>query len=372
MIKWCKSCILPDSRPNLIIEKNGVCNACNNHLKKDAVDWEKREISFNNLINKIKKASGNYDCIIPVSGGKDSTWQVIKLLKYGLNPLAITWKPPGRNKIGQENLQNLINLGVDHIDFTVNPKIESSFMLESFKKFGSPLIPMHLAIYNLPIRVAYNFDIPLIVWGENSAYEYGGGGEKKFSKYINKNWVKKYGATGGTDFKDWLSKKFSEKDLFPYSYLDEEKIKKKKIMGIFLGHFFKWDPLETMKISQKQGFNFSRKHKITGFYDFADLDDNMISIHHWMKWYKFGFDRAFDNLSIEIRNKRISRENAKKKILKSGVLRPDEDIDYFCNYMKISQKDFIKISEKFRNKKIWKMKSGKWYIPNFLFNNWKW
>ena len=143
-----------------------------------------------------------------VSGGKDSTWQVIKCLEYNLKPLAVTWKTPHRTKIGEDNLKNLINLGVDHIDFTINPQVESKLMYNSFKKFGTPLIPMHLAIYNLPVRIAQFFNISLIVWGENSAFEYGGH-NKGFSKFINTDWIKNYGATNGTEMKDWISSDLS-------------------------------------------------------------------------------------------------------------------------------------------------------------------
>ena len=119
---WCKKCLLPNSRHNLIIEKNGNCFACNNFTKK--TNWKSRKQEFIKLVKKIKHKKLRYDCVIPVSGGKDSTWQTIKCLEYGLNPLAVTWKAPQRTKVGQDNLENLISLGVDHIDWTINPKIE--------------------------------------------------------------------------------------------------------------------------------------------------------------------------------------------------------------------------------------------------------
>ena len=126
---WCKNCLLPNSRPNLIIEKNGNCSPCNNILNKNKINWDKREQEFSKLVKKIKSKKLRYDCIIPVSGGKDSTWQTIKCLEHGLNPLTVTWRSPQRTKIGQENLDNLISLGVDHIDWTVNPEIEKKLTL---------------------------------------------------------------------------------------------------------------------------------------------------------------------------------------------------------------------------------------------------
>ena len=122
-IKYCKNCILPNTRPNLFINLDGVCNACLSHTKKNKIDWKNRRKNFLKIIKKIKSKNSKYDCLIPVSGGKDSTWQVITALKYKLKPLCVTWKTPARNITGKQNLDNLINLGVDHIDFTINPKI---------------------------------------------------------------------------------------------------------------------------------------------------------------------------------------------------------------------------------------------------------
>ena len=119
-MKFCKSCILPDTRPNLIIDEDGICNACNFHKLKKKINWVERKKRLSKLVKDIKYNNKNgYDCIIPVSGGKDSTWQVVECLKLGLKPLAVTWKTPARTNIGQRNLDNLIQLGVDHIDYQI-------------------------------------------------------------------------------------------------------------------------------------------------------------------------------------------------------------------------------------------------------------
>ena len=174
-INYCSKCVLPDTRPQINFNyKLLICDACLNTTKKKEINWLKRKKNFEELIKKVKKKKKSYDCVIPVSGGKDSTWQVIVALKYGLNPLCVTWKTPARNTIGYDNLQNLINLGVNHIDFSINPKIEKKFTLKTFEKLGSPVIPMHMALHAIPLQVATKYEIPLILWGENSAYEYGG------------------------------------------------------------------------------------------------------------------------------------------------------------------------------------------------------
>jgi len=369
---WCKNCLLPNSRPNLIIEKNGSCSACNNFSIKEKINWKKREGEFLGLIKKIKKKNLRYDCVIPVSGGKDSTWQTVKCLEYGLNPLTVTWRSPQRTKIGQQNLDNLISLGVDHIDWSVNPKIEKKMTLESFKKHGSVAIPMHLALFNIPVLVASHFRIPYVIWGENSAVEYGNFNKKDNQKILNEKWYKNYGVTHNTKAKDWVSKSLSKKKMS--SYFDYKSYQKNyfKPESIFLGYFFKWDPQQTYKISKKFGFK-AEKSARTGYYKFADIDDYFISIHHWLKWYKFGFTRIFDNLSLEIRNKRVSRDRAIKLIRSDGLKMPINDIKKFCEYTDISLNKFFKIAEKFRNKKIWKLNENKkFYIENFIIDNWKW
>ena len=372
-LKYCRICILPNTRPRIKIDNtSGVCSACKFSLQKSKfINWRLRKNKFIKLIKKNKKTSG-YDCVIPVSGGKDSTWQVITALDYNLKPLCVTWNTPARNKIGQRNLKNLIKLGVDHIDFTINPKVEKKFILNSFKKFGNPLIPMHMAIHSIPISVAMKFKIPLVIWGENSASEYGGNENYLFKNKMSRKWKKLYGVTHGTTAKNWISKDLSAKDLLPYNWPTDKMIKKSKISEIFLGYYFKWDPQKIFKISQKYGFSSAFKPK-TGLYSYADIDDEfLISVHHWMKWYKFGFTRLWDNLTLEIRNKRISRDKAISIVKKSGNQVPRIEIKKFCEYLNISDKKFYQIVNKFRNKKIWSRVKNKWVIKNFLIENWKW
>ncbi len=374
-IKYCKFCILPNTRPNISFNfKNNTCSVCNSLMnKKKKINWKLREIKFHKLVNIAKNKNKIYDCVIPVSGGKDSTWQVLTALKYGLRPLCVTWKTPGRNKLGLSNLNNLISLGVNHIDFSINKKTEKYFTLKAFKRFANPLIPMHMAIHAIPLQIATKMKIPLIIWGENSGIEYGGKKESLKGAYMTKAWRKVYGVIHGTVAKDWIDNNLSLKDLSPYLWPSEKEKKKVGVREIFLGYYFKWDPKKIFNISKKFGFKPAIKPK-TGYYSFADIDDEFfITIHHWLKWYKYGFTRLWDNLSIEIRNGRLSRKEAIKIIKKKSNEFPVQEIKKFCDYLEISVKKFLVITERFRNKKIWfKDKNGIWKIRNFLINKWKW
>lgn len=370
-MKYCKKCILPSTRPNIQLDKNGVC--CERVIQKKTINWDERLDSLKKIIKQIKSKNATYDCVIPVSGGKDSTWQVLKVLEFGLKPLCVTWKTPARTNIGAENLENLISLGVDHIDFTINPKVEKLLSKASFIKTGIPALPMHLALFSIPTRIAINYQIPLLIWGENSAFEYGGASELANTPYINRSWLAKYGVSDNTFAEDWVSDEISFSDLYPYSYPSDIEIEKADLKGIFLGHYLEWNPRETFKLAKSMGFK-AADQPLLGAYEFADIDDDFIMpVHHWLKWYKFGFTRTWDNLSIDIRSGNITRDEAIEKIRSLGNERPSEAIKKYCLFIGISDAEFKDICNKFRDSNIWKKDNkGKYFIENFLIDNWSW
>jgi hypothetical protein len=177
----------------LLLNEEGVCNACIEYESKPSINWASRLKELERLVKSVKDLERDYDCLIPVSGGKDSTWQTVKCLELGLKPLAVTWKTPGRTTLGQQNLDNLISLGVDHIDFTINPKVEKYLTLRAFNEFGASAIPMHLAIFSIPMKVALNYSIPLIIYGENSAIEYGGNEKGIDTSKLDERWKDEHG-----------------------------------------------------------------------------------------------------------------------------------------------------------------------------------
>lgn len=373
-MRWCQWCVLPDTRPNLRIGEDGVCNACKSHDTKREVDWVHREHQLRSVVEFAKKSSKSmgYDCLIPVSGGKDSTWQTVRCLELGLRPLAVTWKTPARTAIGQQNLDNLIRLGVDHIDYQINPNVEARFMLKTFTRFGSTAIPMHMALFNIPLTIALRFRIPLVVWGENSAFEYGSQDEIHTGFQLSGDWLRTYGVTHGTTAQDWVDCELSVKDLVPYFGPSNAELESAGLHAIFLGYYLPWDPDETYRVAASSGFRSEHRAR-TGYYAYADIDDDFISIHHWLKWYKFGFTRLFDNLSLEIRNGRLSREDALGVIKATADQTPRRDISKFCEFAGVSEQKFYEIAEGFRNCAIWERRSdGIWQIPEFLIPDWEW
>ncbi|WKZ36510.1 MAG: N-acetyl sugar amidotransferase [Anaerolineales bacterium] len=371
-MKYCTRCILPDTRPNIIINGDGVCNACRAHETKPNIDWSAREGAFREVVCNAKSHSQGYDCIIPVSGGKDSTWQVVKCLEYGMNPLAVTWKTPARTVLGSANLANLINLGVDHIDYQVSPKVEKKFMLKALEKYGSTAIPMHMALFSIPLKTAVRFNIPLVVWGENSAFEYGTTEDELTGFRLDGRWLRTYGVTHGTTAQDWISDELSRKELTPYFGPTDEEIEQAKVNAVFLGYYFKWDPKQSAEVAHQHGFRSRADGPKTGYYDYADIDDDFISIHHFIKWYKFGFTRLFDNLSLEIRNGRLTRDQAIDIVRNAGDQTPHADIEKFCRFSGIAVEHFFEIIENFRNLAVWEKQTSKWVIKDFLIPDWEW
>ena len=371
-MRWCARCILPDTRPNLRLDADGICNACRNHETQPRIDWAARGAALQDVVTDAKARSPGYDCVIPVSGGKDSTWQTIKCMELGLKPLAITWRAPGRTAIGQQNLDNLIRLGVDHIDYSIDPHVEACFMLKAFARFGSTAIPMHLALFAIPLTVAARFRIPLVVWGENSAFEYGNANDEHTGFALDGAWLRTYGVTHGTQAKDWVDADLSVKDLTAYSWPSDDEMASAGVRAMFLGYYLPWDPQETYRVAKERGFREADAAR-TGYYAFADIDDDFISLHHWMKWYKFGFTRLFDNLSLEIRNGRMTRDQAIAIVRDTGDQRPARDIAAFCRFAGITEADFDATAERFRNTAVWQRRAdGTWYIPGFLIDDWTW
>ena len=372
-MKFCLNCVMPDTKPGVVLDDRGFCNACRTKEIKETIDWAARRQELDLIVDDIKAQNNPfYDCIVPVSGGKDSTWQTAVCLEHGLNPLCVTWKTPGRTEIGQKNLDNLISLGVDHIDYQINPEVEKKFMLKALKKFGSSAIPMHMALFNIPLKIALSFEIPLVIWGENSAFEYGDVSEEKMGFKLNNNWLKKYGVTHGTTAEDWIDEELTLKELTPYFGPSPDKLEKQGVLAVFLGYYFPWDVQTSYFTAQKHGFSVKPGNTRTGIYDFADIDDDFISIHHFLKWYKFGFPRTFDNLSLEIRHGRISREEAIVKAKQFGEDIPRDDIGLFCEFVGISEQEFFETIELFRNQDIWAFQNNRWEIPEFLIKDWQW
>jgi len=373
-LHYCNRCITPSTHPLVQIHNSGICSACVQEEKSRQIDWRARSAEFVRTIASEKKArfsKSHYDCLVPVSGGKDSFWQVRTCLEHGLRPLTVTWKTPAQTKIGRQNLDALINLGVDNIEIKMNPETERTFLRKTFLETGSTAIPKHMAIFAAAMRTAVSYQIPLIFWGENPEIEYGNLAVSKNGVEADDRWLKIYGGTQNTSINYWVSSDLPRESLTLYERPDLKTCINLGIHFCFLGYFFKWDPLENYESARKLGFQSSDNPEKCGYYQFADVDCDFIDIHHYLKWFKFGYTRIFDDLSYEIRIGRLSRTEALEILSERSHGIPKRSILKFCKFIAINEEQFWKTVEKFRNPKIWEQKNQHWVIPNFLISEWK-
>lgn len=370
-MEYCKRCVTPTTRPKLEINEDGICSACiSAREKKEDIDWRVREKQLRSIFERFRsKDKRQYDCIIPVSGGKDSTYQVhIVKNVYDMNPLCFTFKTLARTKRGEENLQTLKNMGVDHIDFSPNPIGINKLTRKMFETIGDCSMIDHYAIYGITANFAYKLKIPLVVWGENPDMEYGAPAEDRSNSMLNWDFLKKQDVLKGKRIEDWIDNDVELHEIKSLIHPSEDMLKELGYTPIFLGYFLPWDAQQNVKIACQYGFKRREQGPIMGLYDYADLDCMNIVIHHYFKWLKFGFNRITDNASNEIRKGRLSREEAVKLVKeRDGIKPPIEYIEAFCKQIGITMEYFGEIAERFRNHDIWKKDEyGEWYIKGWI------
>ena len=362
MIRYCRHCVYPETKPDLSLDENGICNACRFVDVKDTTNWDLRRKELAEIFEKFKNKDGsNYDCIIPVSGGKDSTFQTYMVKKeFGLNPLCVSYHLPEFTDLGRKNLENLKKLGVDCLEFTPNPEICKKMQKIALIEFGDAQWPEHFGIFTVPVQVAVRYNIPLIVWGENSQAEYGGPLKDMENKYLDSKWCEQYGTRVGGQSNSFVGPEvmlkhgIDRKFLNPYIYPSDEEIKQVGVTGIFLGSFIRWNIKEQLKKVRDLGFTLHDGPSEGTFTNYENLDNKIQGIHDYFKWLKFGYGRATDNASIQIRLNSINREEAMKLVKEHEGKLPERYLDEFLEQWDMSRDEFLQITEKFTNKELFK------------------
>ena len=309
-MKFCKKCLYPSTKPQLQFDERGICSACNNYKLKDEVDWGKKKVDLLHILDKYKSKDGSkYDCIIPVSGGKDSTFQTYTIKEtFGLNPLAVNFHPHDQTEIGRKNLENLKQLGVDCIEFSPNPIVYSKLAKFGLVELGDFQWPEHIGIFTVPVQVAVRYKTPLIIWGENPQLEYGQPTNIDTDTILDREWNEKNGGyfLDKIKPKDMTKYGFKTKELIPYIYPSDDDIRRIGVTGIFLGSYIKWDLFKQLDFVKELGFSENDELK-EGTYDkWENLDVYFTVFHDYFKFLKYGFGRSTDHASIEIRYGRIN------------------------------------------------------------------
>lgn len=354
-IRYCKKCVFPETKPDLFFNEEGVCSACVASEQKDAnIDWELRRKDFEQIIEhyRLKQGQPGYDCLIPVSGGKDSTYQAYFMKEvYKMNPLCVCFETTNITEIGQRNIDNISKMGIDVIYFKKNYNAYRSMVVEGFKRVGDEMWPNHLGIFTVPIHFAVKFNIPLVIWGENSQMEYGGPFDSIHMRHLNRRWMEEFGGLLGNRIQDMIGVDgLTEKDLTPYFYPSDEDIERVGVTGIFLGHYFFWDARKQLELVKQHGFSVKEHGPVEGTYtNYENLDEKMHGLHDYLKFVKYGFGRATDHACIDIRNKRITREEGLKLVKQYDGKYPHYAVNEFVKYSGMSKEKIDAVIDSFTN-----------------------
>lgn len=360
MLVYCKKCVMPSTKPDLHLDESGVCNACRSFEARKEVDWTKRLIELQNILEKYRQPSGsNWDCIVPVSGGKDSTFQVVQILQLGLNPLCVTATTCDLTEVGRRNIENIKRLGVDYVEMSPNPLVRAKLNRIGLLQVGDISWPEHVGIFTMPVRAAVQFNVPLIIWGENSQNEYGGPAAASNNNVLDRRWLEEFGGLLGLRVTDLIGQEgLLRKDLIPYFYPEDVELQRVGVTGLFLGHYLPWDGLSNALVAQAYGFEVSPTTTLGSMVNYENLDNHQTAIHEYFKYLKFGFGRATDHACLHIRRGRLTREMGLSIVKRLDGKFPWEylgkSLAETLRPLDMTVEEFIKVCDRFTNKKIFK------------------
>ena len=357
-IFFCKTCVYPSSKPHIEFNNDGICSGCLAYNNRPSIDWNLREKKLIEILNKYKKSNPNYyHCIVPSSGGKDSYFQTMKMLEYGLNPLVVNVIPDKLADIGRHNMENMRHLGVDTIQIALDPVVRRKINKFALETVGDISWPEHITIFTVPVKVSVNMNVPLLIWGESAENELGGPIDRLDEGILDRRWLEEFGGLLGlrtNDIADILQ--IPRHKLIQYTYPDENEIKKVGSIGLFLGQYIQWDGKGNAEIAKKKGFKVYEKDVEGSIVNYENLDNVYMRIHDYFKFLKYGYDRVTDWCCTHIRRGRMTREEAVKiNQLKSGKF-PEEYLGYklseVLDEINCSREEFINICDKFTNKSL--------------------
>lgn len=359
-IRYCEHCLMPETKPDLFIDDQGVCSACRYYERRGEIDWQSRRKELERILDRYRsKDSSRNDCVIPVSGGKDSHYQVIKMLEMGMNPLCVTATTDHLSTYGRKNIENIKNLGVDYIEVSVNPVIRRRINAMALRQVGDISWPEHVTIFTIPVRIAVSMGIPLIIWGENSQNEYGGPAADAENTTLTRRWLEEFGGLLGLRVNDLIGQEgIEKKHLIHYTYPDNDALQRVGVTGLFLGHYIPWDGYSNALIAEGHGFTTYGKTVEGSIVNYENLDNHQTGIHDYFKFLKFGFGRATDLACLHIRRGRLTREDGLALVKRHDGKFPWEYlgmplVDILSN-IGMELDEFIRICDRFTNKRLFK------------------
>jgi N-acetyl sugar amidotransferase len=359
------------TRPRIEFDAKGVCNACHWAEQKKSMDWSGRQQQLEGLLDKYRsKNSHGFDCIVPVSGGKDGSYVAYMLKhKYGMNPLTVTIRPALSLDIGEQNLVNFIDSGFNHIHISPDSKIMQKLNKHGFIEKGFPYYGWLIAIKTAVIQTALNFNIPLIFYGEDGEVEYGGSTESKDEALYNIEYMKRVYFEGGYDkvFDKVLSEEgVAEKDLAFWRFPSAEQVAKNELAFTHWSYYEGWDSYRNYVVAKEHcGLKEKEEGTAGTFTNFSQNDQALYALHAYLMYLKFGFGRATQDAGIEIRRGAMTREQALNLVMAYDNQYPHEFLDLYLDYYQMTKDEFDEVLDRYANKSLFERIDGIWQ-PKFL------
>lgn len=370
-VKFCKKCTVSNQRPRITFDEQGVCSACNYaEYKRLKIDWADRERELVELCNKHRKSNGEYDVIVPCSGGKDGSFVAHMLkYKYGMNPLAVTWAPLKATAIGRQNLDAFIASGFNHVLGTPNPIVTRKLTSLSFRHIGDPFQPFIYGQTNYPLHMAIKHNVQLIMYGENGEVEYGGDMKNAFrpTREIHDH-DKHYFSGLPPEF--WAEHGISLSDLHPFRAPKFDAIQANKTEIHFLGYYTLWDPQENYYYCREHtGFTPNTERSEGTYSKYASLDDQIDGFHYYLAYIKFGIGRTTSDTAHEIRDGKITREEGIALVKRYDHEFPKRYYKEFLEFCGITDDEVQEVINSWRSDHIWYQDAGEWKLRHAIWHD---
>jgi N-acetyl sugar amidotransferase len=360
-LRWCSKCLSMSTRPRLSFDERGWCNACQWTEKKKTLNWDHRLNELKELLDKHRRDDGNFDCIVPVSGGKDGSYVAYNLKhKYGMNPLAVTVTPALPLELGEKNLRAFVESGYNHISVNVDSNAMKALNKTGLMEMGFPYYGWLIAIHTAVMRIAVNMGVGLIFYGEDGEVEYGGSTETDKTPIYDAAYQKKIYLEGGYD--DVLKNSgLSKKDLFFFSYPQDEELKNNPIDLTHWSYFENWNPYRNYLVAKEHcGLEESDGSNAGTFTNYSQNDQALYDLHTYLMYLKFGFGRANQDACIEIRRDAMDREQAVNLVKLYDGQYPENHLNAYLEYFEITKEQFDAVLDRWVNKDLFEKIEGRW------------
>ena len=366
-----------EKKDTVMFDKEGICLSCRYYEYKDQVNWVEKERELRDILNRHRSSNGNYDVLVPGSGGKDSIFTSFLLKeKYNMNPLTCTWAPGMYTDIGWKNFKSWINSGFDNVLFTPNKKIHGLLTKTAFKNLLHPFQPFVLGQNSFPLKVASEKNIKLVIYGDGIEERAVGKINEKTQKNTKSIYKFLYQVKGqeiilGGEMIEEIVKKnnISLSDLKPYLPIKEEELYEKELEVLPITKFINYNPQDNFYFSkERSNFQVNPDGRSEGTYTkYSSLDDKLDGLHYYTWFIKTGRGRATEDAAVEVRNKIITREEAVALVKKYDGEFPKKYFKECLDHMKITEEDFLSTVDKFRSPHIWGKEKDKWILKNAVW-----